>query len=85
MWYATLVSYVQQSRPTFEAVIEKLPDLQLRQPAWHSSVVYRESSVLIQAEPGSSSEARLAFPAEEILSVATAMVLRVFSSIAISS
>ena len=52
-------------------VEEALADLHLLAPAWASPVVFRESSVLLQAKDGPAT-ARLAFPAAEILEIATA-------------
>jgi len=55
-----------------EATIKMLPELHLLEPAWASPVVYRESSVLLQADDKAPIIARLAFPATEVLSVRSA-------------
>ena len=72
MWFAVLLQHVQQPRPLHEAVLEMLPKLALRQPAWQSELVSRESSVLLQLAPDGPIESRLAFPAAEIVSVEAA-------------
>ncbi len=54
--------------------------LRLLEPFWSSPVVHRESSVLLAKSAGGPAVARLAFPAEEILEVATPDRSRVFRS-----
>ncbi len=51
MWYAVLLEHVQRPQPLHHAVLEMLPQLALRQPAWRSELVQRESSVLLQLNP----------------------------------
>jgi lysophospholipase L1-like esterase len=63
-----------------DAASRLLPDLHLREPAWDSDVVWRESSVLRAAAAGEPARARLAFPATEILAVATADGTRVLEA-----
>ncbi len=72
MWFATLWNYVNRERPNHEAVLAQLPSLHLLEPAWNSSLVYRESSVLMQEDVAESATARLAFPAAEIIAVQSA-------------
>lgn len=54
------------------SVEETLPDLHLLTPAWAVPVVHRESSVLLRTTADGPATARLAFPAAEVLEVATA-------------
>jgi acyl-CoA thioesterase-1 len=68
LWADVLKKYLT-STPTVE---ETLPDLHLLVPAWTSPVVHRESSVLLQVKSDGPATARLAFPAAEVLEVATA-------------
>ena len=72
MWYAVLLQHVQQPRPLHEAGLETLPKQALRQPAWQSELVSRESSVLLQLAPDGPIESRLAFPAAEIIAIEAA-------------
>ncbi|MCC6509903.1 MAG: SGNH/GDSL hydrolase family protein, partial [Pirellulaceae bacterium] len=72
MWFSVLLSHLQQPRPAHEAVLESLADMHLLAPAWSSPIVYRESSVLLQMEKDGPIESRLAFPATEILTIASA-------------
>ena len=72
MWFAVLLQHIQQPRPLHEAVLESLPKLALRQPAWQSELISRESSVLLQLAPEGPIESRLAFPAAEIISIEAA-------------
>jgi acyl-CoA thioesterase-1 len=67
MWAAVLAKHLATS-PQVE---EMLADLHLLTPAWAAPVVRRESSVLLRAADGPAT-ARLAFPAAELLDVATA-------------
>ncbi|AMV25065.1 GDSL-like Lipase/Acylhydrolase [Gemmata sp. SH-PL17] len=53
-------------------VEEALADLHLLAPAWTSPIVHRESSVLLQTKDEGPITARLAFPAAEVLEIATA-------------
>lgn len=70
MWLAVL----QQdfSLPSLDAIVQQLPDLHLLQPAWSSPIVYRESSILLRTSIDGAAKARLAYPAGEVLEVATA-------------
>ncbi len=72
MWFAVLLQTIQQPRPLHEAVLEDLPKLDLRSPAWKSERIARESSVLLQLTPDGPIESRLAFPAAEIFSITSA-------------
>lgn len=65
-------SQLFQPRPVHEATFADLPELHLLEPAWHSPIVHRESSVWLQMERGGAIQARLAFPASEILSITSA-------------
>lgn len=67
LWAAVLTKHVA-APPRVE---EMLADLHLLTPAWAAPVVRRESSVLLRAADGPAT-ARLAFPAAEVLDVATA-------------
>ncbi len=67
-----LWKYTRRLKAPHEASIESLPDLHLLEPAWNSSVVHRESSVLLQLEKEGPIVARLAYPASEILSIENA-------------
>lgn len=72
MWFAVLLQFLQQPRPQHEAVLEMLPKLALRHPAWQSETITRESSVLLQLTPDGPIESRLAFPAAEIMAIEAA-------------
>jgi lysophospholipase L1-like esterase len=72
LWYQVLAERLRQVPAGIEAASFLLSDLKLRQPAWQSEVVVRESSIVLQANPGSDGLARLAFPPAEILQVTTA-------------
>ncbi|MFO0796138.1 MAG: GDSL-type esterase/lipase family protein [Gemmataceae bacterium] len=67
MWAAVLAKHLT-APPRIE---ETLADLRLLTPVWAAPVVHRESSVLLTADT-SPPTARLAFPAAEVLEVATA-------------
>ena len=77
MWFAAITKELDAPKPLYRAQVPKLTDLHLRSPAWKSPTVYRESSVLLQDKQGANN-ARLAFPAEEILQVRTALGLESF-------
>ncbi len=49
-----------------------LPKLALRNPAWQTETIARESSVLLQLTADGPIESRLAFPAAEILAIEAA-------------
>lgn len=68
MWAEVLKKNLSAPR----TVEETLAGLHLLAPAWASPVVYRESSVLLQAKDGAPVTARLAFPAAEVVEIATA-------------
>ncbi len=78
MWFATLVSYLQQPQSPYNAAIEALSRMHLLEPAWKSSVVHRESSVLLQLEKDGPITARLAYQASEILSIESASQAKKF-------
>lgn len=80
LWASTILASIGENRPEHEAVLKDLESLHLRQTAWNSEVVYRESSVLIDHENGSVPQARLAFPAKEILEIRSANGLIIFDS-----
>ncbi|HEY3788951.1 MAG TPA: GDSL-type esterase/lipase family protein, partial [Urbifossiella sp.] len=54
------------------SIEETLADLHLLDSIWTSPIVHRESSILLQEKPGDPIIARLAFPAAEILEIASA-------------
>lgn len=68
MWVATLKNYLLAPQPLHET----LADMKLFVPSWSWPNVYRESSVLLKQKPDGPPVARLAFPASEILEVASA-------------
>jgi lysophospholipase L1-like esterase len=68
MWFAAIAKQLDAPKAMYLEQVYKLPGLYLREPAWESPVVYRESSILIQ-DGESPPTARLAFPALEILKV----------------
>jgi len=68
MWFAAISKQLDAPKAAYLEQIPKLPELYLREPAWKSPFVYRESSILIQ-DGDSPPTARLAFPALEILQV----------------
>ncbi len=72
LWFASIWNELQRPRPDHEAVLQSLPALHLRESAWRSAVVHRESSVLIRQTPEGPAVARLAFPAARIISAASA-------------
>jgi lysophospholipase L1-like esterase len=72
LWAQTLRDRVDRLPSGVEAASFLLADLGLRQPAWRSEIVVRESSVLLQSDQGDRATARLAFPAAEILEVVAA-------------
>lgn len=61
-----------EKRILHRKAVESLPEMYLRQPVWRSEIVYRESSVLIESKEGEALQARLAFPAKEVLLVKNA-------------
>ncbi len=68
MW----VEVLKKNLMSLRKVEETLSDVHLLTPAWASPVVHRESSVLLQLKADGPVTARLAFPASEILEIATA-------------
>jgi len=68
MWFASISEQLDAPKSTHREQIPKLPNLHLREPAWKSPIVHRESSILLQDGDGLPT-ARLAFPALEILNV----------------
>jgi lysophospholipase L1-like esterase len=68
LWVRVLKEHVTSAKPVREPVSR----LRLLDPAWASPVVYLESSILLQLEKDGPLTARLAFPAAEVLEVATA-------------
>jgi acyl-CoA thioesterase-1 len=72
MWADILTERLNRLPSGLEAASFLLADLHLLQPAWESDVVYRESTVLRIRQPNDVPVARLAFPAAEVLAIATA-------------
>jgi lysophospholipase L1-like esterase len=72
LWFASVLPLINQPRPNHEVVLRALPELHLLEPSWNSSVVYRESSVLIQVAEAQPPTARLAFEASKVLAVTVA-------------
>jgi len=72
LWAGLLTERLQRPPTGVEAASWVLPEIDLMPPAWRTPVVTRESSVLRGAEAGGPARARLAYPAERILSVTTA-------------
>lgn len=72
LWFQTLRERLRQVPSGVESASFLLADLGLRQPAWRSEIVVRESSVLLLAGDDGEATARLAYPPAEILEVATA-------------
>lgn len=72
LWFAALSKQLDAPKPEYLRHVQDLPQLHLREPAWKSSIVYRESTVLLKDTQGAVT-ARFAFPAQEILQVRTAM------------
>lgn len=68
MWFAAISKQIDAPKQTYLEQVPKLPGMHLREPAWKSPVVHRESSILIQ-DGDNPPTARLAFPALEILKV----------------
>lgn len=68
MWFAAISEQLDAPKSTYLAQVAILPELHLREPAWASPIVHRESSILLQDQDQLPS-ARLAFPALEILKV----------------
>jgi acyl-CoA thioesterase-1 len=68
MWVDS-ISKLLASPPS---TMEMLPDLHLLEPAWASETVHRESTILLREKADGFDTARLAFPAAEVLAVATA-------------
>ncbi len=72
LWQHVIHDRVQRIPTGVEAASFLLSDLKLREPAWASEIVVRESSVVLQEKPEADGVARLAFPPAEILQVTTA-------------
>lgn len=72
MWHVAIQQQLFDLISTHEAALANIDSLKLYEAANISPTVNRESSVLIQATPESAPTARLAFPAREILDIATA-------------
>lgn len=72
MWFAALAKQLEKPQPEYLRHVQDLSQLHLRKPAWKSSVINNESSVLLKDDQGAV-RARLAYPAEEILQVRSAM------------
>lgn len=68
MWFAAISEQLNAPKWAYLAQVANLPELHLREPAWASPIVHRESSILLQ-DQGQLPSARLAFPALEILKV----------------
>ena len=71
MWFATIAEQLDAPQPSYRAHVAMLPELFLREPAWRSPTVHRESSTLLQ-DGENPPTARLAFPAATILQIRTA-------------
>jgi acyl-CoA thioesterase-1 len=67
MWFTVLKNQIN-SPPTHGT----LADWNLLAPAWTSSIVHNESSILLQKDKDGPTTARLAFPASEIVNIASA-------------
>jgi acyl-CoA thioesterase-1 len=80
MWVEVLKKNLAAPRTTEET----LADMHLLEPAWASPIVHRESSVLLQLKPEDGIAVRLAFPAAEILEVATADGQHRFDNVTLS-
>ncbi|MFN7890818.1 MAG: GDSL-type esterase/lipase family protein [Pirellula sp.] len=65
MWFAAISEQLDAPQSAYLAQVAILPELHLREPAWASPIVHRESSVLLQDQDHLPT-ARLAFPAHEI-------------------
>ena len=72
MWGELLTSRLDRVPSGVDAASFLLRDLHLLEPAWESNIVHRESTVLRIHDSSDVARARLAFPAAEILEIATA-------------
>ena len=72
LWFAAAWQELNRPRPDHETLLETIDELKLHEPAWASPVVLRESSILLRADDNAPPVARLAFPAAEILEIASA-------------
>jgi lysophospholipase L1-like esterase len=72
LWAGVLFDRLATTPKGVEAASFLLGDLHLLEPAWKADTVWRESSVLSAAGAADPPRARLAFPSEKILAVATA-------------
>jgi acyl-CoA thioesterase-1 len=68
LWFAAISKQIDAPKPSYLAQVARLPQLHLREPVWKSTVVHRESSILLQDGDGPPT-VRLAFPALEILQI----------------
>ncbi|MEI7701066.1 MAG: SGNH/GDSL hydrolase family protein, partial [Planctomycetia bacterium] len=71
-WGEVLTSRLDRVPAGVDAASFLLHDLHLLEPAWESDIVHRESTVLRIRDSSDVARARLAFPAAEILEIATA-------------
>jgi len=72
MWSAVLHQALLAPRPDHEAWLGEVESHRLFEPAWRSAIVHRESSILLAETEGARVDARLAFPAAELLEVRSA-------------
>ena len=73
MWFAAIAKQLDAPKPApYLRHVQDLAQLHLRQPAWKSLIVYNESTVLLKDDQGAI-RARLAYPAQEILQVRSAI------------
>jgi lysophospholipase L1-like esterase len=72
LWFAAIAKQLDAPKPEYLRHVGGLEHLYLREPAWKSPIVYHESSVLLKDDQGAVS-ARMAFPAQEVLQVRSAM------------
>jgi len=68
MWVESIAKLLQSPAST----AEQLPGWRLLEPAWRSEIVHGESSILLRDKADGPAVARLAFPAAEVQSVASA-------------
>lgn len=68
----TVCSLITSTPADDKSLAALLPELHLLEPATSSPIVSRESSILLQTAADGPLVARLAFPADEIIEVATA-------------
>jgi acyl-CoA thioesterase I len=72
LWVATLYHDLTKNAPEHWAVHAELNELKLRDYGWSESTIWNESSVALSTAGNQEATARLAFPAEKVLSVRSA-------------